>query len=276
MSNNSSAFDRWFQGFHILGILNVTPDSFSDGGKYLDPESAVRRALQMVQDGAEIIDVGGESTRPGSDPVSPEEEMDRVIPVIERIRRESDVMISIDTTKAVVAREAVRAGAGLINDISGLSFDEAMLPTVAQLKVPVVIMHIQGKPKTMQVNPSYTNVVAEVRDYLIQRVEEARTHGIRQIIIDPGFGFGKRFEDNLTLLRHLNQLRLPGCPLMAGTSRKSFLGALFNLPPERRLEGTLISNAYAYLQGATLFRVHDVAEVHRALRFLQAIQEISS
>lgn len=254
-----------------MGILNVTPDSFSDGGQYDDPERAFRRALEMKDEGASIIDIGGESTRPGSDPVPESLEMDRVIPLIEKLSRETEMIISVDTCKSAVAREAVRAGARIINDISGLTSDPDMIPAAAELNVPVVIMHIQGTPKNMQVSPQYSNVVAEVREHLKRQVDKARSAGIREIIIDPGFGFGKRLEDNFRLLKNLNEFRFPDCPLMVGTSRKSFLGALFGLPPDKRLEGTLATNIWALLHGATIFRVHDVLAVSRALRITQAI-----
>ncbi len=258
-----------------MGILNVTPDSFSDGGKYCDPERAFRRAIEMTDEGASIIDIGGESTRPGSEPVTESLEMDRIIPLIERISREIGVVISVDTCKSVVAREAVKAGARIINDISGLTFDPNMIPAAAELNVPVVIMHIKGTPKNMQVSPQYGNVVAEVSEHLRKQAEKARSAGIREIIVDPGFGFGKRLEDNFQLLKHLDQFRFPDCPLLVGTSRKSFLGSLFGLPPDQRMEGTLATNIWALLQGATIFRVHDVSAVNRALLITRAITEAS-
>lgn len=275
MSNESWNFECLKRGHHIMGILNVTPDSFSDGGKYCDPERAFRRAIEMTDEGASIIDIGGESTRPGSEPVTESLEMDRIIPLIERISREIGVVISVDTCKSVVAREAVKAGARIINDISGLTFDPNMIPAAAELNVPVVIMHIKGTPKNMQVSPQYGNVVAEVSERLRKQAEKARSAGIREIIVDPGFGFGKRLEDNFQLLKHLDQFRFPDCPLLVGTSRKSFLGSLFGLPPDQRMEGTLATNIWALLQGATIFRVHDVSAVNRALLITRAITEAS-
>jgi dihydropteroate synthase len=275
LSETTWTFQRLSEDHHIMGILNVTPDSFSDGGQFLDHDKAFLHALQMIDEGADMIDIGGESTRPGSDPVSESLELDRVIPLIERLSKETATVISVDTCKANVAREAVHAGAHIINDISGMTFDLQMTSTAAALKVPVIIMHIQGTPKSMQINPHYNDVVIEVKSELQKRIQTARAAGIMDLIIDPGFGFGKRFEDNFRLLNHLQEFRSLGCPLLVGTSRKSFLGTLFDATPDDRLEGTLITNAWAFMQGATIFRVHDVLAVKRAIRITQTIIEAS-
>lgn len=275
LNKSSFSFRQLSEGYHIMGILNVTPDSFSDGGSYLDPEMAFSHACRMIEDGADIIDIGGESTRPGSNPVPESMEMDRVIPLVEKIVKETDVVVSVDTCKSTVAREAVKAGASIINDISGLSSDPDMISAAAELNVAVVIMHIQGNPKTMQDNPFYNDVFAEVRQTLQDRIRAATTAGINNIIIDPGFGFGKRFEDNFVLLRRLQEFRALGFPLMVGTSRKSFLGTLFSAATDDRIEGTLVTNAWAYVQGANIFRVHDVKPVRRAIRIAQTIIEAS-
>ncbi len=274
---NRSEFDfrRLSEGRYIMGILNVTPDSFSDGGRFLSHDQAYDQACRMIEEGADIIDIGGESTRPGSDPVPENLEMDRILPLIGRLAKNTDILISADTSKSAVAREAIRAGAGIINDISGLTADPRMVSIAAELNVPVVIMHIRGTPKNMQVNPVYQDAVAEVKNELQERIRAARSAGIRDIIIDPGFGFGKRLEDNFRLLYHLNEFLFPGCPLMVGTSRKSFLGSMFGAPPDDRVEGTLVTNAWACMKGANLFRVHDVRAVSRAVQMIRTILEAS-
>lgn len=258
----------------VMGILNVTPDSFSDGGKYISPDAAVEHALEMVSEGADIIDVGGESTRPGATPVPAEEEMRRVLPVIERLAEASPVPISVDTYKAAVAREAVRAGACIINDISGLRFEPELARVAADTGSFLVVMHSIHTPATMQQNPYYENVVEEVRSFLERQVAFAEQQGVsmERILVDPGIGFGKTLEHNLQLLRGLPRLAELGHPLLVGVSRKSFIGMLLGgAPPEERLEGTLASVVLSIAGGARVVRVHDVAPVVRAVRVADAI-----
>ncbi len=261
----------------IMGILNVTPDSFSDGGQFFSLEGAVERARQLIREGADIIDIGGESSRPGAQPVPTEEELRRVIPVIRAIRRESSVPISIDTYKAAVAEAALDAGANMVNDISALRFDPQMVTIVARAQVPVVLMHMQGEPRTMQQNPVYTDVVREIKEFLAGRIAFARAHGIERILIDPGIGFGKTVAHNLEILKRLGELTELHCPILIGTSRKSFIGRLGStgsepLPIEQRLEGTIASNVIAVLNGAQVVRVHDVAPMKRALAIIDAMR----
>ena len=259
----------WRKGGRVLvmGALNVTPDSFSDGGAFLDPDAAADRALAMEREGADIIDIGGESSRPGAEPVPLEEELRRVLPVLERLRGRLRIPISIDTTKAEVAEAALQAGAEIVNDISALRFDPRMGEVVAKSGAGLVLMHMRGTPKTMQQDPTYADVVAEVRDFLAQRVEHAVSLGIdRELIaIDPGIGFGKTVEHNLELLRRLPELCELGHPVLVGPSRKSFIGAVLDLPVEERLEGTLAACAVAVVRGADIVRVHDVRAVRRAV-----------
>lgn len=258
----------------IMGILNVTPDSFSDGGLHYNLEDAVAQALKMVEEGADIIDIGGESTRPGSEPVPLEEELRRVIPVIKAIREESDTPISIDTYKAEVAEEALIAGADLINDISALRFDEELKDLAAKYQIPVVLMHMQGTPKTMQENPTYTDVVAEISAFFKERIAEACEAGIAEenIILDPGIGFGKRLEHNLEILRRLADFKSLGRPILLGTSRKSFIGQITKTPVGERLEGTIASTVIGIMNGADIVRVHDVRQVKRAAEIADAIK----
>jgi len=250
----------------IMGILNVTPDSFSNGGRFLSPDAAVKRALIMEKEGADIIDVGGESSRPGAEPVPVEEELRRVIPVLERLRGKLRIPISIDTTKAEVAEAALRAGASIVNDISALRFDPAMASVVAEFGAGLVLMHMLGTPKTMQQDPHYEDVVREVREFLAERALYAQSQGIPReaIAVDPGIGFGKTVEHNLELLRRLPELVELGFPVLVGPSRKSFIGAILGLGVEERLEGTLVACAVAVVRGADILRVHDVREVRRA------------
>ncbi len=260
----------------VMGILNVTPDSFYDGGRFHHLERAVERALQMVQKGAAIVDVGGESTRPGSDPVPLEEELRRVIPVIEELRKENpEIWISVDTYKHEVAEQALRKGADMVNDISGLTFDPEMQDVVLKFQCPVVIMHILGTPKTMQENPSYTDVVEEVMRFLDARRNVLIQKGLpaNQIVIDPGIGFGKRLEDNLELLKNIQRFRAIPAPLLVGHSRKSMIGLILDgLPPQERLEGTLALTAYLFMKGVELVRVHDVKENVRVIKTLEALR----
>ena len=257
----------------VMGVINVTPDSFSEGGLYLDKNKAVERGLQLREEGSDIIDIGGESTRPGSEPISQEEELRRVIPVISALREKTDSLISIDTTKPAEARAALDAGADIINDISSFRFDPKMLSLAAQYDVPVILMHMKGKPKTMQVNPFYENVLLEVKSFLKKKLEVAQATGIKKekIIIDPGIGFGKRFKDNLVLINNLNFLEDLDRPILIGISRKSFIGKILNSPPQERLEGTIASAILSIIHGAHILRVHDVASVKRAVLVAEAI-----
>jgi len=262
----------------VMGILNVTPDSFSDGGKFLERSAALSQAKRMIEEGADIIDIGGESTRPGAEPVSLEEELARVIPVIESLAPEIDRPISIDTYKAEVARQALDAGADMVNDISGLRMDEKMAQLVAERDVPVVIMHIQGTPRNMQDNPQYEDVVGEIIAFLRERIEVALEAGIKKdkIIIDPGIGFGKTVEHNLQIMHSLSQFKSLGQPILLGTSRKSFIGAVLGLPVEERLEGTAATLAYGISQGADIVRVHDVKEAVRVARMTDAMCKLKT
>ncbi len=257
----------------LMGVLNVTPDSFSDGGRFFQTKAAIKRAEEMVKEGADIIDIGGESTRPGSEPVSLEEELARVIPVIKSLSRNVDIPISIDTYKPPVAKEALEAGASIINDVYGLR-QPGMLELLAEVKAPVVIMHMKGAPRTMQQNPTYQDVVKEVADFLRRQAEKAFEVGLgkAEIIIDPGIGFGKTLEHNLLLLKNLSSLSALGFPVLVGPSRKSFIGLTLNLPVEERLEGTLAVIAQCVWEGANIVRVHDVKEALRVVKMVHAIR----
>jgi dihydropteroate synthase len=258
-----------------MGVLNATPDSFSDGGRYLSVENALQHAREMIAAGVDIIDVGGESTRPGADWVSAAQEVERVVPVIRALSEEVSVPISIDTYKPEVARAALAAGASIINDINGLRQAE-MLSLAAETGVPVILMHMQGEPRTMQQNPSYQNVVAEVLDWLEQACNRAQAAGVKreQLIIDPGIGFGKTTEHNLMLLRRLRDLRILGYPILVGTSRKSLVGNVLQLPVDQRSEGTAATVAAAILQGADIVRVHDVEAMRRVAVMSDAIANV--
>ncbi len=259
----------------IMGIVNVTPDSFSDGGQWLTPEAAVDHAARLVRDGAGILDVGGESSRPGSDPVPLVEEIRRVLPAIQAIGAELSVPISVDTTKAEVARLAIAAGASIINDITGLAGDPAMVDVAVETGAGVVVMHMAGLPKTMQVEPSYVDVIAEVYEFLARRIEVLENAGIprERIAIDPGIGFGKTSAHNLELLRNLGRFATLGCALLIGTSRKRFLGRITGKSVEDRLIASVVSSLAAIEQGANIVRVHDVAAMSEALKVWRAIQE---
>jgi dihydropteroate synthase len=257
---------------HVVGVLNVTPDSFSDGGQFFDKSRAIERALKMTEEGADILDIGGESTRPGSDSVSVDEELRRIIPVIEALSDKVSIPISIDTYKSVVARKALDAGAEIINDISGLSFDPEMPSVAAQYGAPVIIMHMKGTPKTMQVDPVYDDVVDEIKGFLLQRAQFAEAKGIKQIIIDPGIGFGKKLEHNLEIFRRLQELTELDYPLMVGPSRKSFIGTILDVPVDSRVEGTAAAIAVSILGGANLVRVHDVQAMKRVAQVVDAIK----
>jgi len=256
----------------IVGILNVTPDSFSDGGLFFDTEKAIAHAKEMIQEGADIIDIGGESTKPGSVPVSEEEELRRVKPIIERLRKETTVPISIDTYKPRVAEECLKLGVQIVNDVTGLR-NEEMIRVVAQYKAPVVLMHMKGMPKSMQENPVYTDVVQEIKEFFKERIQAAREAGIQDIILDPGIGFGKTVEHNLQILKRLGEFKDLGYPILVGTSRKSFIGKLNDgAPVEQRLEGSLASMVIAIMNGATMVRVHDVKPAKRAIQIADAIK----
>ncbi len=254
------------QRTHIMGILNVTPDSFSDAGLCYDLNQAVEQALAMQEDGADIIDIGGESTRPGSAPVPENEELNRIIPVIEKLVSLLKIPISVDTYKSKVARKALEAGAKIVNDISGLQFDPQMAKVVAEYNAGIVIMHIKGTPRDMQKDPQYTDLVEEIIDYFNKSIIIAHKAGIknRQIVIDPGIGFGKKLQDNFEIIRELRQFQPLNCPVLVGPSRKSFIGDTLGLPVDQRLEGTIAASAACILNGANILRVHDVKQIKRA------------
>ena len=254
-----------------MGILNVTPDSFSDGGQFTSAQQAADYAIKMINDGADIIDVGGESTRPGAKQISLEEELKRVKPVIKAIRKQSDCLISIDTYKASVAETALDLGADIVNDISSLSFDHYMANLVSTRKVPIILMHMQGSPQDMQLNPSYNNLINDLILFFKSKIEIASKAGIlkNMIILDPGIGFGKQVEDNFEIIRELKQIKAMGYPILLGPSRKSFIGKALNLPPEERLEGTMASITVGIINGAKIVRVHDVIETHRTVSIVE-------
>lgn len=260
--------------FHIVGILNVTPDSFYDGGAYNSVDRAFQKAVTLIEQGATMLDVGGESSRPQAKAITAEEEIRRVVPVIEKIKKETHIPISIDTTKAHVARCAIEAGASIVNDISGFSLDENMPVIVSKTKVKVILNHMQGNPQTMQKDPYYTNVVSEISQFFEEKIELAKKHDIsrERIILDLGIGFGKTLSHNLAILKSLKTFLKFNCPLMIGTSRKSFIAACHeDHGPQDRLGGSLSSASWAYLQGVTYFRVHDVYETKQALTVLSRI-----
>ncbi len=259
---------------HVMGVLNVTPDSFSDGGQFNSPTAAMARARQMVADGAAFIDVGGESTRPGASPVSVQEEMDRVCPVVEAIAKELDVVVSVDTSAPEVMAETARLGAGLINDVRALQRDGAP-EAAAKAGIPACIMHIQGEPDTMQDRPHYRNVRRDVSSFLTERMRVAEQAGMRpeNIILDPGFGFGKTLEHNLQLLACLEQLHVLGHPLLVGMSRKSMLGAITGREVTERLPASLAAATIAAMKGVSIVRVHDVRETVDAVKVVTAMKE---
>ena len=259
----------------IMGILNVTPDSFSDGGQFFGEDVALKQAKQMVVDGATVVDVGGESTRPGATVVSVEREIERVIPVIEAIESEIDVVISIDTSKPEVMRAAIAAGAGLINDVQALRVKGA-LDAAFDLDVPVCLMHAQGMPKTMQEKPHYEDVVAEVTSFLLKRVEICEARGIKRnkLIVDPGFGFGKRARHNLRLMKYLERIVHLDLPVLVGISRKSIIGELLKVPMEERLAGSLAMASLAVWKGAKLIRTHDVKETAQAVKLSNYVMQV--
>ncbi|MBN2211822.1 MAG: dihydropteroate synthase [Sedimentisphaerales bacterium] len=267
------------QGPLIMGILNVTPDSFSDGGHFLDPDRAVAHGERLAADGAAILDIGGESTRPGSQPVDADEQIRRTVPVIERLRRWVNIPISIDTTSSKVAQAALDAGAAILNDISALRFDPQMASLAADAKVPVILMHMQGTPGNMQQNPHYDNVVDEVKSFLAERITAAVKAGIDRIrtIIDPGIGFGKTVEHNLMLLGRIGEFHDLGVPILVGPSRKAFIGKILGIDdPNERLFGTAAAVAWCATKRVQILRVHDVLEMSQAARLATAITQMQT
>lgn len=261
-------------GVRIMGILNVTPDSFSDGGRFASFEAALTQAERLIADGADILDVGGESTRPFAVPVPPEEELRRVIPLIETVRKRHRISISIDTTKAVVAREALRAGADIINDISALRHDPEMLAVVRETSVPVIIMHMKGTPADMQIKPQYADVIGEVCDFFAERIGWLSQNGVgkERLIIDPGIGFGKTGQHNLSLLKHLDRLSTLQVPVLLGHSRKRFLGEVAGIPVEAERDAVTAVAAALCLDKMAMVRVHNVAETRQALLIADALR----
>ena len=257
----------------VMGVLNVTPDSFFDGGRYLDAFQAADYGLRMAAEGADIIDIGGESTRPGSEPVPAEEEIRRIIPVLSLLRPKTKTLLSIDTMKYETARAAIDAGADIVNDISSFRMDPRLLALAAETKAGFILMHMQGVPKTMQVAPRYDDVRAEVRSFLAQKIEIAAAYGlpVECLAVDPGIGFGKRLEDNCALIRGLDDLAVLGRPIVLGISRKSMIGKILDVPPEERLEGSLAAAVIGLSRGAHILRVHDVQSTVRAARVADAI-----
>ncbi len=268
---NISDFNDWLISKEkkslVMGILNVTPNSFSDGGIYFDTQKAINHALSMIEDGADIIDIGGESTRPFSDPVSVDDELSRVIPVIKGLRKKTDILISIDTTKSTVAREACSIGADIINDISGMLFDKKMIDIAKDINCPIILMHIKGNPKNMQENPTYDDVISEIKSHLLSRADYAIANGIdrKNIILDPGIGFGKTIENNFEILNRLEELTSTEYPFLIGVSNKSFIGKTLNVDESNRLQGTIVANTVALQKGCKIFRVHNVKETKRCL-----------
>ncbi|MBC8174476.1 MAG: dihydropteroate synthase [Candidatus Marinimicrobia bacterium] len=258
----------------IMGALNVTPDSFSDGGLYFSKGSATRRAEEMIEEGVDIIDVGGESTRPGADPVPKDEEERRVLPVLQEISTRFNIPVSIDTYKADIARKALSFGAKIVNDISGLTFDPEMVNVVADSDAYVVIMHIKGTPKNMQKNPHYDDLIKELVVFFQQQIDYAVKNGVQEkkIILDPGIGFGKRLNDNFAIINSLDRIANLGFPVLVGPSRKSFIGLTLNLPPEERVEGTAAAVTASILKGAKIIRVHDIKEMKRVSIIADAIK----
>jgi len=257
----------------VMGVVNVTPDSFSDGGRFLDPAAAVEHGVELIAQGAEVIDIGGESTRPGAEPVSETEELRRVLPVIERLASQVKVPVSIDTQKPAVARAALRAGASIVNDIAANRADEEMWRIVAEAKAGYICVHMQGTPQTMQLNPVYQNVVREVRDFFVERLERLKRAGVDavQVVLDPGIGFGKTLEHNLQLLAGLERFTNLNRPVLLGVSRKSFIGKLLGAEVSERLAAALACACLAVKAGVPMIRAHDVADTLQAVRMSEAI-----
>ena len=274
---NSNQLNDWLSKKQkqslLMGILNVTPDSFSDGGHYFKKNSAVKHALKMVDEGADIIDIGGESTKPFSDPVSLDEELSRVLPVIEALRKETDVCISIDTTKSEVANQALKVGASIINDVSAMEFDKDMVDIALKFDCPIVLMHMKGVPKNMQENPQYSSLISDIISYLNTRIDFVISKGVdrKKIIIDPGIGFGKSVENNFEIINNLNQFTKLGYPVLLGASRKSFIGITLDVPEDDRIEGSLAANVIGLQKGVSVFRVHDVDQTRKALTIAKKI-----
>jgi dihydropteroate synthase len=261
---------------YTMGILNLTPDSFSDGGYYTDVDLAIKRAKQMVEEGVDIIDVGAESTRPGAKYIEEEEELRRLLPVVERLVKEVEVPISIDTYKPNVAEECLKLGAHIINDIKGLKDDPKMAEVVAKYNVPVIIMHIKGTPKTMQDNPNYDNLIEEIIESLSESVEIGKKAGILEenIILDPGIGFGKTFDGNLEIIDRLGEFKKLGYPILVGASRKGFIGEILGTPPLERVEGNIAVAVISAYNGASIIRVHEVKETVQALKIVKAVKQL--
>ena len=273
---NFSEFNSWLKSPSktlIMGVLNLTPDSFSDGGLFSNPDKALSQGLKMINEGAHIIDIGGESTRPGSNPVSIDKELDRTIPIIEKIRSISNCVISIDSYKSKIVEAALNAGANIVNDISGLTFDHKMSELVAKKNAPLILMHIKGKPKSMQQNPNYNNLINEILSFFTKQISAAQSAGIdtSKIILDPGLGFGKKIEHNFEIIRKLPQICAMGFPALVGPSRKSFIGETLNLPINQRIEGTMASITASIMNGARIVRVHDIEETRRTVAITEKI-----
>ncbi len=275
LPRSGKELDLWDKPL-LMGIINLTPDSFYPGSRYEDNDLLLKRVEEMIDAGADIIDLGGESTRPGSARVSLDEELHRIIPAVELIRDSFDIPISVDTYKSEVARRSLAVGADIINDISGLNSDPQMAHIVSETGAPVIIMHMQGDPENMQKNPYYDDVVEEICEYFDERIRFAESCGIRreQIILDPGIGFGKRLQDNLEIIKHLDAFNMFNLPVLIGASRKSMIGNVLNLPVDERIEGTLAIHAVAIEKGAKILRVHDVVENRRFVDMLYAIEKV--
>ena len=260
----------------LMGILNITPDSFSDGGKYLTVNEALKRAHEMIEEGVDIIDIGGESTRPGSEPISADEELKRITPIIEALKKDSDIVISVDTYKPQVMKEVIGMEVAMINDVYALRQSGA-IDVVKNSKVAVCLMHMQGTPKTMQINPHYTNVVSEVKSFLEARANDLMNEGVDQsrIILDPGFGFGKTFEHNIELLQHLESFKSLELPLLVGLSRKSFIRKILNGEYDDHLSGSIAAAIFSVIKGAKILRVHDIKETKSALNIINVAQGIA-
>lgn len=261
----------------LMGVVNVTPDSFSDGGDFLDPEKAINHALQLLEEGADILDIGGESTRPGAKTITPEEEQVRILPVIKGIKDQAPkAIISVDTRNSDTMQKAIEYGANIINDVSALTHDPQSLSVVSKVQIPVILMHMQGTPETMQNKPDYHDVVKDILDYLKKRIDDCVTNGIdkNKIICDPGIGFGKTLEDNLMILKNLDKFQALGCPILLGASRKSFIEKLIpGTPADQRLAGSIAAAIKGLDQGVQIFRVHDVKETKQAFTLMNALKE---
>jgi dihydropteroate synthase len=258
----------------IMGILNVTPDSFFDGGRYINEEDIIGRVNSMEYDGARIIDIGGYSSRPMATHVSEEDELLRILPIVKLIKKNfPDILISIDTFRSKVAEKSIEAGANFINDISGGNMDNNMFNCISEMQVPYILMHMLGTPQTMQENPSYNNVVKEIKQFFTEKINELTQLGVKDIILDPGFGFGKTIEQNYELLNNLNEFTTFGLPIMAGVSRKSMINKIINTTPEEALNGTSVLNTVALINGANILRVHDVKEANETIKLLNQLKK---